>query len=297
MSKEVSVSILDPKQTAKAVETYGVAKARLSYPRMTVLAVLAGAYIGIGAQLFAFVTSTFDGSAASPPVKFLGGLAFSVGLVFVVIAGAELFTGNCLLLVAWFHRSLRLYEVLIDWIIVWTFNFVGAISISALLVGTGINGYNGSDFTPTGQTVCKISGGKADERAYEMFIRGIFANMLVCLAVILAIASKTPSGKILGVALPVATFVALGFDHSIANMTFFSLATMLSCDPEDQPRYWLNLLLSTLGNILGASILAVSYFFTYVRDERPAEDKDDDASDDVDEDDCSALWMPLWRRM
>mmetsp|Transcript_55047 Transcript_55047/g.128783 ORF Transcript_55047/g.128783 Transcript_55047/m.128783 type:complete len:296 (+) Transcript_55047:97-984(+) len=290
----LAVSVLDPKQTAKAVETYGIGKARLPCPRMAVLAMLAGAYIGIGTQLFVFVTSSIDGSAVSPPVKFLGGLAFSVGLVLVVLAGAELFTGNCLLLIAWLHRSLKTLEVLLDWVIVWIFNFVGSIGISALLYGTGINGYNEGSLTPTGANLCKVAGGKASERAYEMFIRGIFANMLVCLAVILAIASKSPTGKILGVALPVSAFVALGFDHSIANMTFFSLATILNCAPEDQPRYWLNLLLSTLGNILGASILAVSYYFTFVRDERLPEDKDDE-SEYTEEDDSSALWLPLWR--
>mmetsp|Transcript_42649 Transcript_42649/g.77501 ORF Transcript_42649/g.77501 Transcript_42649/m.77501 type:complete len:296 (-) Transcript_42649:35-922(-) len=292
----LSVSVLDPKQTAKAVETYGIGKARISYPRMVVLGALAGAYIGIGTQLFVFVTSSVDGSSASPPVKFLGGLAFSVGLVLVVLAGAELFTGNCLLLIAWLHRSLKTMEVLLDWIIVWISNFVGSIAISALFYGTGINGYNHGDLTPTGENLCKVAGGKASERAYEMFLRGICANILVCLAVILGIASKTPTGKILGVALPVATFVALGFDHSIANMTFFSLATMLSCSPEDQLRYWLNLLLSTMGNILGGLILAVSYYFTFVREERSAEDKDEEDSEYNDED-WSALWMPIWRNM
>mmetsp|Transcript_15581 Transcript_15581/g.36476 ORF Transcript_15581/g.36476 Transcript_15581/m.36476 type:complete len:286 (+) Transcript_15581:92-949(+) len=259
----VAISVLDPMQTAKAVEAIGVSKAHLSYPRMAVLSILAGAYIGVGAQLFVLIITNEDGSPASGPQKLLGGFGFSVGLVMIALAGAELFTGNCLLLIAWLTGKIKLSEVLIDWVVVWHFNFVGSILAAAVFYGTGINGYY-DDLTPMGKTVCKVALAKTDEKEHEMFVRGIAANALVCLAVILAIASKSPSGKILGIAMPIATFVALGFDHCIANMTFFSLSTMLDC-PVEQGRYWLNLLLSTSGNTLGASTLAISYYFTYMR--------------------------------
>mmetsp|Transcript_15582 Transcript_15582/g.36482 ORF Transcript_15582/g.36482 Transcript_15582/m.36482 type:complete len:308 (+) Transcript_15582:92-1015(+) len=262
----VAISVLDPMQTAKAVEAIGVSKAHLSYPRMAVLSVLAGAYIGMGAQLYLLVTSNEDGSAASGPQKLLGGFAFSVGLVMIAMAGAELFTGNCLLLIAWLTGKIKLAEVLLDWMVVWIFNFVGSIAVAGLIYGTGINGYYHEDYTAMGKNLCKVAAAKANEKEHEMFVRGIAANALVCLAVILAIASKSPSGKILGIAMPIATFVALGFDHCIANMTFFSLAVMVDCPLEDEGRYWLNLLLSTCGNTLGASVLAFSYYFSYMRD-------------------------------
>mmetsp|Transcript_67537 Transcript_67537/g.126172 ORF Transcript_67537/g.126172 Transcript_67537/m.126172 type:complete len:290 (-) Transcript_67537:87-956(-) len=263
----VAISVLDPIQTAKAVETIGITKAHLSLPRMAVLSVLAGIYIGLGAEIYCLLTATTDGSSPTGGMRFLGGFGFSVGLVMIAMAGAELFTGNCLLLIACFTKKISVKDVLIDWAMVWTFNFVGSIMCAGLLYATGINGYDSSDYTALGQRVCNVSVYKAHEKPHEMFFRGIAANMLVCLAVILAIASKSPSGKIMGIAMPIATFVALGFDHCIANMTFFSLATLLDCPVHNHGDYWLNLLLSTLGNTLGASLLAGSYFFTYMQEE------------------------------
>ena len=279
-----TVTTIDaPAMATATVAAAGVRKAHLSVGKMVVLSVLAGVYIGVGAQLATLATSG-DAKPGGPQL-ILGGAVFSVGLIMIVIAGAELFTGNCLLLIAVFDGSLKLADMLIDWAVVYSGNFVGAVLFAAMVYGMGLNGstapstlsnnatafFNAdADLTASGTRLCAIAGAKAKDGSGAIFLRGVGANMLVCLAVIMAVASRTPSGKILSIVFPIGTFVALGMDHSIANMYFFSAATMLQCPVANHGHYWRNLVLATLGNILGAGLLALAYFFSFVFDQAPA---------------------------
>ena len=142
-------------------------------------------------------------------------------------------------------------------------NFLGAIFGAALIYGGGNNGHAG-DLTPSGHRLCAIAIKKTELEWYKIFFRGILANILVCLAVICAAASTTASGKILAIFFPISVFVAIGFEHSIANMYTFSMATMLNCDVGSHGWYWLNLLLSSVGNLVGATLIAISYWLVNI---------------------------------
>lgn len=246
----------------------GITKVKLPIHKMILLGILAGVYIGFGGQLMYSILLTGDatgGTASGGPQKFLAGMGFSVGLIMIVGVGAELFTGNCLLIVSAMAKRITWTDLVLDWIIVYFSNFVGAILIAALIYGSGINGYRPSSLTPAGQIACNIAVAKGKLEPHEMFLRGIGANMLVCLAILLAAASKTPTGKFIGIALPIAAFISIGFEHSIANMYVFSMATMLNCEGVGHGYYWLDLLLCTIGNMLGAAFLAVNYWTTYIQ--------------------------------
>lgn len=257
--------VLDNAMATEAIMNAGISKVKLPIHKMIILGVLAGVYLGFGGQLMNSILVVGDGETVGGPQKFLAGLGFSVGLMMIVGAGAELFTGNCLLIVSAMAKRITWRDLVVDWVIVYLSNFVGTILIAALIYGTGVNGYDPSDLTPTGKIACSVAVAKGKLRPHEMFLRGIGANMLVCLAILLAVASKTPTGKFVGIALPIAAFISIGFEHSIANMFIFSMATMLDCQGVGHGYYWLDLLLCTLGNILGAAFLAVNYWITYIQ--------------------------------
>jgi len=227
--------------------------------KMIILGITAGLFVGLGGQT---VYSVFVGTDLSGPAKYLGGCAFSVGLMIIVIAGAELFTGNVLILMSVLARRVYWYEMVKDWLIIWPSNFIGCIIYAGMVQGGGLNGYPG-EWSHSGEVICSIAVTKTSLKTREMFFRGIGANMLVCLAVILCTASKSAAGKILACIFPIASFVTIGFEHSIANMYLFSVATMIDCPPA-QRMYWTNLGLVTLGNICGAAILALIYWICYI---------------------------------
>lgn len=247
-----------PKDIAELVESAGVAKARLPLASMLTLAILAGAFIALGAAAYTMAMTGADPGFG--PHRFLGGIVFSLGLVLVIVGGAELFTGNALMVMAATDRKITLAELSRAWAIVYLGNLVGALVMAALFAGTGL--LDGA----MGATARAIAETKASLEPTAAFFRAILCNILVCLAVWLSIAARSATGKILAILLPVATFVLLGLEHSIANMFFFpqglfagaeiGLAAILS-----------NLAIVTLGNILGgAGGVALSYRLAY----RPA---------------------------
>ncbi len=257
MPEVFGVDAYSPDQIAERVEQVGVKKARL-HPRTTVaLGVLGGGFIGLGAMLYTFLVSD-PAAAHSPPTRFLGGFGFSVGLILVVVAGAELFTGNNLLVMAWAGRKISTLELLRNWLLVFLANLIGAVGLAALI---SLTGSLKADF---GAAAVRIAETKSSLTFLEGFSRGILCNVFVCLAVWLAMAGRTVTDKILAIVLPVTAFVALGFEHSIANLYLFSVAAPLTDYRLNWTGIGLNLASVTLGNIVGgAGMVALVYHLVY----------------------------------
>ena len=179
-----------PTQIAELVETAGVAKAKLPVVQLLTLSILAGAFIGLGAVAYTMVMTGVDASFG--PYRFLGGIVFSLGLILIIIGGAELFTGNALMVMAAVDGLITPAELLRNWTLVYVGNFTGALALAIAVHLSGI--LDG----PAGITAIAITDAKASLGAMEAFVRGILCNMLVCLAVWLTIAARTVTGKITG---------------------------------------------------------------------------------------------------
>ncbi|MGB7948773.1 MAG: formate/nitrite transporter family protein [Candidatus Binatia bacterium] len=257
-----------PKEIAERVENIGVMKARLPLLTVATLGVLAGGFIGLGALYFTVVTS--DPSLGFAASRLLGGVTFSLGLILVVAAGAELFTGNNLLVMAWASYRITTGELLKNWLIVYLANFLGAIGL-VWLVFLSEHWQMASD--AVGANAVKIAVAKVALSFPEAFFKGILCNILVCLAVWLAMAARSVVDKIFAVIFPISAFVAAGFEHSIANMYFIPLGLLLKdripvAGAEDLSWGGLcsNLLPVTLGNIVGGGVMvALVYYFVYRR--------------------------------
>jgi formate transporter len=259
-----------PSEIAQRVETVGVTKARMATLPLLMLGVLAGAFIGLGAMLFVLVKSDATLSFASSAIG--GGLVFSLGLMLVVVAGAELFTGNNLLAMAWADGRITSMEVLRNWVLVCAANFVGAAGLALLVFLSGHAELNGG---AVARQVVKIALAKQDLGAMQAFFRGVLCNVLVCMAVWMAMAGRSVTDKAIAVVPPVMAFVAAGFEHSIANMYFMPLAMLVqqygAVPPADgQLVTWAgmagNLGPVIAGNLLGGSVLVgLSYHVIYRR--------------------------------
>ena len=260
-----------PKEIAERVETIGVAKARLPWITVAMLGLLAGGFIGLGALYFTLVTS--DTSLGFAAVRLLGGLAFSLGLILVVIAGAELFTGNNLLVMAWASRRLTTRELAKNWLIVYLGNFAGAIGLVFLVF---LSHHWQLNSAAVGTNAIKIAAAKAGLPFWEAFFKGILCNILVCLAVWLALAGRSVTDKICAIIFPISAFVAAGFEHSVANMYFIPLGILLReqipvAGAEKLTWFGLfsNLVPVTLGNMVGGGVMvALVYYFVYRQPEK-----------------------------
>jgi len=270
MSDLFGFDAYSPREIAARVESVGVAKARMPFLPLAMLGVLAGGFIGLGALCFTLVTS--DATLGFAAARLLGGLAFSLGLILVVVAGAELFTGNNLIAMAWAEGKVTSAEVLRNWIIVCAANFVGAAGLAIIVFLSGHLGTNGG--AVAAQAV-KIAAAKAALPAVEAFFRGVLCNILVCMAVWMAFAGRSVTDKAIAIVFPISAFVAAGFEHSIANMYFFPIAMLyLSVAPSAVPGAELidaahmlrNFALVIAGNIVGGSVLvALVYHLIYRR--------------------------------
>ena len=200
----------------------------------------------------------------------MGGVAFSLGLILVVVAGAELFTGNNLLVMAWASRRITTAELTRNWVVVYLANFAGALGLALLVYFSSHWQMNES---AVGINAVKIAAAKAGLPFGEAFFKGILCNILVCLAIWLAMAGRSVTDKILAVLFPISAFVAAGFEHSVANMYFISLGVLLRDSvslPGMADLSWTglaaNLLPVTLGNIVGgAAMVALVYHCVYRR--------------------------------
>ncbi len=249
-----------PKEIAARVADVGVAKARLPLLTLTLLGVLAGAFIGLGAAMAILVAS--DASLGFAASRVLGGVVFSLGLVLVSVAGAELFTGNNLLAMAWASGRITSRELLRNWVVACLANLIGAAGLALLVWLADKGALNQQRFA---QTAISIATTKAQLPMLQAFFSGVLCNVLVCMAVWMAMAGRSVTDKVLAIVPPVTAFVALGFEHSIANMFFLPLA-MLFGAPLGTADMLHNLLPVIAGNIVGGSVLvALVYWLIFLR--------------------------------
>jgi formate transporter len=270
MSSEMFGSdAFSPREIAAKVESIGVGKARLPLRTMWMLAMLAGSFIGLGAVYFTLVRS--DPTLGFATGQVLGGLVFSLGLLLVVVAGAELFTGNNLLAMAWADRKVSTREVLRNWSVVCLGNLVGAVGLAVLVFLSGHAQMNGGRIAETSMAIATT---KVELPFWTAFFRGVLCNVLVCMAVWMAIAGRSVVDKAIAIVFPVSAFVAAGFEHSVANMYFIPLAMLLQASgsvSEVWPAITLggfigNLVPVILGNLVGGSVLVgLVYWVIYIR--------------------------------
>ncbi|MBK4738596.1 formate/nitrite transporter family protein [Noviherbaspirillum pedocola] len=266
MSEVFGFDAFSPKEIARKVEDVGATKARLPLRSMLMLGILAGAFIGLGALYYVIVRS--DASLSAAIKQILGGMAFALGLILVVVAGAELFTGNNLLVMAWADRKITTFELLRSWAIVCVGNFIGAVGLAILVflarhaeINEGL----------IGQEYLRIAAQKVSLPFWTAFFRGVLCNALVCLAVWMAMAGRSVVDKVVAVVVPVSAFVAAGFEHSVANMYFIPMAMLLQMGGGNESHgaiTWLtfmhNLIPVLLGNVVGGSVLVgLVYYLIY----------------------------------
>ena len=286
-----------PAEIAEAAVTAGCTKCATPWKKLLILGFLAGAYIAFGALLSEIVAgglsngtiTAADGSIwkiafPSGLVKFAAGAVFPVGLILVVIAGSELFTGNCLFApISVLNKESSVKGLFVNWTVVYVGNFIGSIFLAFFLA------YKCGFFNamPWAGWAATVANAKCGLDPLTAFLRGIGCNWLVCLAVWLAISADDVISKIVAIWFPIMAFVTIGFEHSVANMFFIPLGIFVANDPSIAPSLtsaqvstanlagvngWHNFFISnlipvTLGNIVGAALfVAAIYWYVYVRD-------------------------------
>jgi formate transporter len=273
MPNEIRIDALLPAEMAARAEYIGVRKAETPALTTFILAILAGAFIALGAI---FATTTAAGTSGVLPygvAKLLTGFVFCLGLILVVVGGAELFTGNNLIVMAWASRKVSTAALLRNWAIVYLGNFVGSI-------GTVIIVFLSKQYTfgsgAVGATALGIANSKVGLAPIQAVALGILCNILVCLAVWLTFSARSTLDKIAAIIFPITAFVAAGFEHSVANMYFvpmglliktldpnFANALALNLDRLTWGGFLLNNLLPvTIGNIIGGSLFVAAVYWT-----------------------------------
>jgi formate/nitrite transporter len=270
--------VRNPEKIAEATTTKGAKKAALEWPVLAMLAVLAGAYIGFGGLFFLLAQA---GSEAMPygAAQVLGGVVFSLGLVLVLVGGAELFTGNTLLVVAWAEGRAGFAPVLWALGLAWVMNFVGSVAVAALAFAADVHMLGDGAL---GAAALRTAERKSDLGFGTALASGVAANILVCLAVWLAFGARSAADKVLVIVPPIAAFVALGLEHSVANMSLIPFGWMVrdgagpefwqqaALDPAAYGALGLgglfgNLLPVTIGNVIGGFLVGGAYWFAYLR--------------------------------
>jgi formate transporter len=269
-----------PAQMAVRVEQAGIAKSNRDFFSTFTLAMMAGVFIGLGAAFFTFVIH--DSMMSVGLTKLIGGLVFSLGLILVIITGAELFTGNNLIVMAFVSRKITFGQLLSNWGIVFSGNLFGSLIVVFLIFLTGQWTAGGGT---VGVTALMIANGKVNLTLLEAVSKGILCNILVCLAVYLCFSGRSVTDKILAILFPITAFVALGFEHSIANMYFIPAGLLLKHSPEvlaeaqdilgrtpDLSNLTIsgfilnNLLPVTIGNIIGGTLfVGITHWFLFLR--------------------------------
>lgn len=268
---DLGLDAYSPREVSEKIQSLGVAKARLGFLQTAMLAILAGAFIGLGALFFTLVAS--DATLGFAATRVLGGFVFSLGLILVTVGGAELFTGNNLMAMAWAERRIGSGELLRNWAIVFAGNAVGAIGLAVLVYLSHHGAMNGG---AVGAAYVKIAAAKTALPFGEAFFKGVLCNLLVCLGVWLAMAGRSVVDKVVGIVFPISAFVAAGFEHSVANMYFIPLGIFFAdsagtaAGVDTTSLGWSgcvsNLIPVTLGNVVGGSVMvALVYHFIYRR--------------------------------
>lgn len=278
-SRPPSPDALLPPDMAIACEAAGAAKAARDELALFVLGLLAGAFIALGA-IFMTVVLTGAGDLPWGVSRLLGGLVFSLGLILVIVGGAELFTGDSLMIVACAGRRITIAALLRAWLVVYLGNIAGAVGTAALVFLSGQYGFAGG---AVGKTALAIAAGKAALPTVELFFLAVLCNVLVCLAVWMSFGARSVADKVLVIVPPIAAFVAAGFEHSIANLYFLPYA--LAVKAWAPPEFWSaigqtaadyaaltpgaalhNIAVATIGNLIGGSLMVGAvYWFVYLR--------------------------------
>jgi formate transporter len=289
---KTATAVLDaliPDAIALAAEDLGVRKARYDPATLFTLAVLAGAFIALGGL---FATVAMSGAATGSEItlpygvtRLLGGLVFSLGLILVIVGGAQLFTGDALMVMAWASGRLKTAEMVRVWGTVWVGNFVGAAGTTLLVF---LSGQYAFSHGAVAATALYFASAKSGLPVMQAFFLGILCNVLVCLAVWLSLGARSVTDKILAIVFPVSAFVAAGFEHCVANMYFVPLGLLiewgapdtlwadLRLSPDALPpipigQFLVNLGAVTLGNWIGGTVLVGGvYWFIYRRPNRAA---------------------------
>jgi formate transporter len=218
-----SLDALLPPEMARRAEAVGAAKAAMDSGRLATLGVLAGAFIALGA-IFSTVALAGGDGAPWGPTRVLAGVVFSVGLVLVVVGGAELFTGNSLIVMAWAGRRVGTRAVLRNWTIVYAGNFAGALGVA---IAACVARLHDSGAGTVGAAALRIATAKVQLGFEQAVALGVLCNLLVSLAVWLSYSARSTTDRVIAVVPPIAAFVAAGFEHSVANMYFVPFALML----------------------------------------------------------------------
>jgi len=278
--EELRVDAYSPPEIAKRIAAVAEKKSGLDFFRMFVLAILAGVFIALGAEFYTLVVH--DSGLAFGLNNLIGGLVFCLGLILVVVAGAELFTGNTLIVMGFIEGRIRARQLLKGWGIVYLGNFAGSLAMVLLLYYTAQWGFHDA---MVGGKALLIANGKVNISFLEAFMRGILCNILVCLAIWLAFSGRSTIDKIVAVIFPITAFVASGFEHCVANMYFVPMGMVLKAQPEVLAAaegmagtslalgnltvsgfIVKNLVPVTLGNVIGGSLLVgVIYWSVYLR--------------------------------
>ena len=269
-----SVDAYKPKEIGDRIETVSISKGSTDLSRIFMLSLIAGAHIAFAAVFYTIVIH--DSTMSSGMTRLVGGLVFCLGLVLVVVAGSELFTGNNLLVMAYTDKKITFKQLMANWIVVFIGNFIGSLGIVLLIYLSEHWLMNGG---LVGAKAVLIANGKVNLGFMAAFSRGILCNTLVCLAVWLCFACRSVTDKILAIIFPITAFVAMGFEHSVANMYFIPAGIIAKADPIimkalgsadlsqlDMAGFFGNLIPVTLGNIVGGSFfVGMVYWFIYLR--------------------------------
>ena len=271
-----------PPEMARACEKAGAAKAGRQTAALVILGILAGAFIAFGA-IFMTVVATGAGDLPWGVGRLLMGLVFSLGLILVIVGGAELFTGDALMVVSYASGKITGAALLRAWGLVYLGNIAGSVGTAALVFLSGQHGLAGGS---VGKAALAVATYKASLDTVDLFFLAVLCNVLVCLAVWMSFGGRNVADKVLVIVPPITAFVAAGFEHSIANIYFLSYG--LALKEWAQPEFWTaigqdvaayagltvsgavhNILVATAGNLVGGSLMVgVVYWFVYLR--RPA---------------------------
>jgi formate/nitrite transporter len=278
--EQLDIDAYVPAQMAVRVEKAGIAKGNRDFFSTITLAMMAGVFIGLGAAFYTFVIH--DSSVSVGLTKLIGGFVFSLGLILVIITGSELFTGNNLIVMAFVSRKITLGQLLNNWSTVFIGNFIGSLIVVFLMFLSGQWTAGGAS---VGATALMIANAKVNLTFMQAISKGILCNILVCLAVYLCFSGRSVTDKILAILFPITAFVALGFEHSVANMYFIPAGLLLKYSPQvlaavqeivgttpDLSNLTIygflvnNLLPITIGNIIGGTFfIGIVHWFLFLR--------------------------------
>lgn len=257
MPKVPNFDALLPNKVVEQLENIGAAKTAIPLFSLILLGMMAGSFIGFGALYYTLITS--DPSIGFAGSRLLGGIGFCLGLILVVVTGAELFTGNNLLTIAWAGGKISTFAMMRNWVIVCIANFIGAASLALIVVWSGHTEMNNGLIA---EQYMKIAAMKSTLPFWTAFFRGLLCNALVCMAVWMALSGRSLIDKAMVIIFPISAFVAAGFEHSIANMYFLSIAMILQALHMVTPvaaigwsGFFGNLVPVILGNLVGGSVV------------------------------------------